>query len=167
MPLTRQNTKIFGLLACAFLSSCDAQQVQIRFSTVQEDEERVAAMYAMRAIGVELVTMFEDKKLERLRIRELTELLSQQAGALPTHFDYAPDPKRQPSTAAGASIWTKPDDFRAAMFAFQHKARNLKKVVDATPDAKLDSIWPLLVRTGDSCTACHTKFRVGGDPSND
>lgn len=167
MPLTRRTIKVVWLLSFVFLVSCDRPQAQTRYSTVQQDEERVAAMYAMRAIGFELVTMFEDKKLEPLRIRELTELLSQQAEALPTHFDYSPDPKRQPSTAAEASIWTKPDDFRAAMSTFQNKARNLKKVVDAMPDAKLDSMWPVLVDTGDSCTACHTKFRVGGDPSHD
>lgn len=165
--MTGGRTKAACLLAFVFLVGCDQQKDKVRFSTVQEDQERVAAMYAMRAIGVELVTMFEDKKLDPARVRELTKLLSQQATALPMHFVYTPDPTRQLSSVARTTIWTKPDDFQIAMSAFQQKARNLREVVDVTPDSNLDSIWPVLVDTGNSCTACHTKFRVGGDPSHD
>lgn len=163
----RRTTKALCLLPFLFLVSCDRPQDRIRSSTVQEDEERVAAMYAMRAIGVELVTMFEDKKLEPLRIRELTAQLKRQADALPQHFAYSPDSKRRPPSATKPTIWTAPDDFQKAMTAFQRKSRNLAAAVDATPDAELESLWPVLVDTGDSCTACHNQFRVGGDPSHE
>jgi cytochrome c556 len=167
MSLTRWKAKAVCLLPFAFLASCDRPQGQIRYSAVQEDEERVAAMYSMRAIGVELVTMFEDKKLEPSRIRELTAQLKKQADALPQHFAYAPDPKRRPLPATKASIWTAPDDFQRAMTAFQSKSTNLAAAVNATSNAELESLWPVLVDTGDSCTACHNQFRVGGDPSHE
>ena len=50
-------------------------------------------MYAMRAIGVELVAMFEDKNIKPKRLRELVTLLTKKANALPQHFEYAPNPK--------------------------------------------------------------------------
>ena len=155
------------LLVFALLGACSGQQDQIRYSTAQQDDKRVAAMYEMRAIGVELVTMFEDKNLESSRIRELTAQLKKQADALPRHFAYTPNPKRQPPTATKAAIWTEPADFEKAMATFQRKSRNLAATVDATPDSELDSLWPVLVDTGDSCTACHEQFRVGGDPSHE
>ena len=155
------------LLVFALLGACSGQQDRIRYSTAQQDDERVAAMYEMRAIGVELVTMFEDKNLEPSRIRELTAQLKKQADALPQHFAYAPDPKRRPAPATKASIWTTPDDFQKAMTSFQRKSRDLAATVDATSNAELESLWPALVDTGDSCTACHKQFRVGGDPSHE
>lgn len=124
-------------------------------------------MYAMRAIGVELVTMFEDKTLKPSRIRELTGRLAEQADALPWHFEYAPDPKRRQGSAAKALICNKSSDFQTAMTGFQHNTRRLKTMVDTAPDSKLESIWPALVDAGDSCTACHQKFRIGRDPSHD
>ncbi len=151
----------------AFVSLAACNQERVRFSTDQEDQDRVAAMYEMRAIGVELVTMFEDEALEPLRIRKLTGRLAEQANDLPRHFEYAPDPKRHKASAAKSSIWASPDAFQKAMTAFQQKAQHLKTVVNATPDSKLENIWPALVDTGDSCTACHKLFRIGGDPSHD
>ncbi len=159
--------KTAWLPAVVSLAACNHEQDKFRYSTAQQDEERIAAMYAMRAIGVELVTMFEDKTLEPWRIRELTGRLVEQADALPQHFQYAPDPKRHQASAAKALIWDKSGDFQTAMTSFQQKTQRLKTMVNATPDAKLDSIWPTLVETGDSCTACHQKFRIGGDPSHD
>jgi cytochrome c556 len=159
------------LLACllpvTLLAACNREQDQTRYSTLEEEEERVAAMYAMRAIGVELVDMFDSSKLQPSRIRELTSDLVTQAEALPRQFKHSPDPKGPSTTAARALIWTKPDDFRAAMSTFQLKAKYLKQVVNGTSDSKLESIWPVLVDTGNSCTACHQKFRIGGDPPHD
>ncbi len=154
------------LLAFVLLGACDGRRDQIRYSTAQQDDERVAAMYAMRAIGVELVTMFENKNLKPSRIRALTKQLKKQADALPRHFAFAPDPKRRPGPATKVSIWTAPVDFQRAMTLFQRKSRNLSVTVDATPNSELESIWPVLVDTGDSCTACHKQFRLGGDPSH-
>ena len=124
-------------------------------------------MYAMRAIGVELVAMFEDKKIKPKRLRELVTLLDKQADALPKHFEYAPNPKRNPRSAVRATIWAKPNDFKTAMTAFQRKARHLSTMVNTTADANIEDIWPALVDTGNSCTACHQKFRIGGDPPHD
>jgi hypothetical protein len=64
--------KTAWLLAFISLAACNHEKDKFRFSTAQQDEERVAAMYAMRAIGVELVTMFDDKTMKPSRIRELT-----------------------------------------------------------------------------------------------
>lgn len=167
MSLIHHQTKAGYLLVFVLLNACSSQRVQHRYSTAQQDDARVAAMFAMRAIGVELVTMFEGKNLEPSRIRELTAQLKKQADALPRHFAYTPHPKRQPAPATKAAIWTEPGDFQKAMAAFQRKSKNLAVTVDATPDSELDSLWPVLVDTGDSCTACHGQFRVGGDPSHE
>lgn len=162
-----RKTQLAFLWPVVLLAACNGVSDQKRYSTAQEDEERVAAMYAMRSIGVELVDMFDSSKLQPARVRELTSLLVKQAEALPTHFKRAPDPKGPSTSQAKALIWAKPNDFRAAMSTFQQKARHLKQTVDGTPDAKLKGIWPVLVDTGNSCTACHQQFRVGGDPSHD
>jgi cytochrome c556 len=124
-------------------------------------------MHAMRSIGVELVTMFESSKLEPSRIRELTTLLTKHAEAMPQQFTHAPNPVRARASAAKAIIWTKPDDFQAAASTFQQKAKLLKRVVDISPDSKLENILPALVDAGNSCVACHQQFRIGGDPPHD
>ena len=165
MPVTRRGLNAGSLLAFALLCACDLPQA--RYATAQQNDERIAAMYVMRSIGVELVTMFETKNLAPARVRELTRQLKSQSEALPRHFAYAPDPQHRQATATKASIWNKPEDFQKAMTTFQHKSRNLAAIVDATPDAELDRIWPVLVDTGNSCTACHQQFRIGGDPSHD
>ena len=124
-------------------------------------------MYAMHAIGVELVAMFENKNIKPKRLRELVTLLDEQAKALPQHFEYAPNPKRNPTSAVRITIWTTPTDFQTAMSTFQGKARHLSTMVNTTADADIEDIWPALVDTGNSCTACHEKLRIGGDPPHD
>jgi cytochrome c556 len=159
--------KTAWLPAFVLLAACNHEQDKFRYSTAHQDEERVAAMYSMRTIGVELVTMFEDKNVEPSPIRELTGRLAQQADDLSRHFEYAPDPKRRQTSASKALIWDESGDFQTAMASFQQKTRRLETIVNTMLDSKLESIWPALVDTGDSCTACHQKFRIGGDPSHD
>ena len=154
---------LLPLIALLALASCKNEPERAAFETKQEQQDRIKAMYAMRAIGVEFVAMFEQASIQPDRARELATLLVGQAQALPQHFS------KQPNTTSlvKPEVWADQAAFAIALSDFSRKARLLKQVADETPDRELKKIWPLIVDTGNSCTSCHSRYRVGGDPSHE
>ena len=154
---------LLPLIALLALASCKNEPERAAFETKQEQQDRIKAMYTMRAIGVEFVAMFEQASIQPDRARELTTLLVGQAQALPQHFS------KQPNTTSlvKPEVWADQAAFAIALSDFSRKARLLKQVADETPDRELKKIWPLIVDTGNSCTSCHSRYRVGGDPSHE
>lgn len=154
---------LLPLIALLALASCKNEPERAAFETKQEQQDRIKAMYTMRAIGVEFVAMFEQASIQPDRARELATLLVGQAQALPQHFS------KQPNTTSlvKPEVWADQAAFAIALSDFSRKARLLKQVADETPDRELKKIWPLIVDTGNSCTSCHSRYRVGGDPSHE
>ena len=154
---------LLPLIALLALASCKNEPERAAFETKQEQQDRIKAMYAMRAIGVEFVAMYEQASIQPDRVRELSTILVGQAQALPQHFS------KQPNTASlvKPEVWANKAAFNYALSDFSRKARLLKQGADETPDGDLKNIWPLIMDTGNSCTSCHSRYRVGGDPSHE
>ncbi|TAN53553.1 MAG: cytochrome c [Rhodospirillales bacterium] len=59
-------------------------------------------------------------------------------------------------TKAKPEIWSKPDDFKAKMSAFQAAAA---KLAEAAKAGNLDAVKALAPETGKACKACHDDFK--------
>ena len=154
---------LLPLIALFALASCKKQPETAAIETQQAQKDRIKAMYAMRAIGVEFVAMYEQASIQPDRVRELSTILDGQAQALPQHFGKLPNTM----SLVKPEVWADKAAFSNALSDFSRKARLLKQVADQTPDRELKKIWPLIVDTGNSCTSCHSRYRVGGDPSHE
>ena len=110
---------LLPLIALLALASCKNEPERAAFETKQEQQDRIKAMYAMRAIGVEFVAMFEQASIQPDRARELATLLVGQAQALPQHFS------KQPNTTSlvKPEVWADQAAFAIALSDFSRKAR--------------------------------------------
>lgn len=59
-------------------------------------------------------------------------------------------------TKAKPEIWSKPDDFKAKMAAFQTAAA---KLADAAKSGNLDAVKAAVPDVGKACKACHDDYR--------
>ena len=158
------RNRLLPLFALVALSSCERVPEKAAVEIQQAQNDRIKAMYAMRAIGIEFVAMFEQGSIQPDRARELSALLVDQAQNLPKHFSKQPSKLVNTPSLVRSEVWANKAAFASALSDFSRKARLLKQVADATPDRNLKKIYPFLVDAGNSCTSCHTHYRVGGDP---
>ena len=87
------------------------------------------------------------------KTKEIYATFATDAGAMPTLF---PDcSKTGDHTTAAPAIWTKPDDFKAAIVKF---TADIKAAQDSTKD--LDSLKASFQTIGKDCGSCHQTFRV-------
>ena len=127
-------------------------------------ENRVAHMYTMRTIGVELVEMYETENIDDARVAALSKQLVGQSIALQDFFPIGSSKTQISTSNALPVVWSEKAKFQVALASFQTKAAALDNFV-ATNGAA--DAWPKIKETGDACTSCHTQFRSGGDPSHD
>jgi cytochrome c556 len=87
------------------------------------------------------------------KTKDIFVAFSDDAGQMPVLF---PDcSKAGDNTTAAASIWDKPDDFKAAIAKF---AADVKTAQDTTKD--LDTFKANFSAIGKNCSSCHQTFRV-------
>lgn len=70
---------------------------------------------------------------------------------------FGPASQNLPNSDAKAEIWSKPDDFRKVMAAFQAEAAKLGELAKA---GDADKVKDQLGKLGGTCKACHDDFRV-------
>jgi cytochrome c556 len=94
-----------------------------------------------------------DTPFDLAKAKEIFATFAEDAGAMPTLF---PDcSKTGDHTTAAASIWDKPDDFKAAVAKFN---ADVKAGQDNLKD--LDSLKAGFQAVGGDCNSCHQAFRV-------
>jgi cytochrome c556 len=151
--------KLTILLSASLLSAC-SQTKPVDAAIVGE---RVEHMYAMRAIGVELVDMYETKKIDGARVTELSKQLTVQSRNLPALFPAGSSSADFKASNALPVIWDDSTAFQAAITHFQAKSAAFNRFI---LQKGAEQAWPKIKEAGDACTACHVKFRKGGDPSH-
>jgi cytochrome c556 len=161
--MMKSRVILVALASLPVLSSCQ-QSKKAEFLTMEQHQDRIAAMYAMRAVGEEFVAMFDEEKLGRKRMQQLSTLLVKQTDELPKHFSRQNAPNSDIADKARPEIWSQSQEFAAALAEMQTKSKRLKVKIDNTAEKDLETVWPVLVDTGNTCIACHVRFRVGGDP---
>ena len=84
-----------------------------------------------------------------------------QAAQLPTWFPPGTGPESGLKTRAKAEIWKDPQGFSAAAHKFQDQTIKLAALTQSSTD--LGAIRAEYKATGETCGACHDKYRVPKD----
>ena len=126
----------------------------------QQKPEEVLALrkgvyQVIRANFVPLVRFAEGKiALDPAKIAELGNRLGAVAPMAAEVFPAGSE--KVEGSKAKAEIWSKPDDFKAKMTAFQTAAA---KLADAAKAGNLDAVKTLVPETGKACGSCHDDFK--------
>jgi cytochrome c556 len=135
---------MLGVAAAAAQSSC--QDVIVKRQTMMKHSAAVAKDGSAMIKG--------DAPFDLAKVQQIFATFAEDAAALPTLF---PDcSKTGDDTTAGPAIWSKPDDFKAAIAKF---AADIKTAQDSTKD--LDGLKANFQTIGKDCGSCHQTFRVG------
>jgi cytochrome c556 len=135
---------MFGVTAASAQQSC--QDVITKRQTMMKHSAAVAKDGSAMIKG--------DAPFDLAKAQQIFATFAEDAAALPTLF---PDcSKIGDDTTAGPAIWSKPDDFKAAIAKF---AADIKAAQDSTKD--LDSLKAGFQTIGKDCGSCHQTFRVG------
>ena len=70
---------------------------------------------------------------------------------------FSPASQNIPNSAAKPEIWTKPDDFKKVMAAYQAETA---KLADLAKAGNVDAIKAQINAVGKACGACHEDFQV-------
>jgi cytochrome c556 len=133
--------KLTILLSASLLSAC-SQTMPVDAAIVGQ---RVEHMYAMRAIGVELVDMYEAKKIDGARVTELSKQLTAQSRSLPALFPAGSSSADFKASNALPVIWDDSIAFQAAITHFQAKSAALNHFI---LQKGAEQAWPKSRRRG-------------------
>ncbi len=70
---------------------------------------------------------------------------------------FSPASRNIPNSDAKPEVWSKPDDFKQALAAFQAETA---KLADLARGGNAEAIKAQLLAVGKTCGACHDDFRV-------